>query len=91
MIYESIEFFINFDEIGIYDLPAMTTFITNVRSQLLHIYIGHSMSAACFYMMASERPEIARMVQMMIGFAPTVFKNHTQNPMQYLIPFKEFF
>ncbi|GAB1867622.1 Lipase [Camponotus japonicus] len=74
----------SFHEMGIYDLPAMITFITNMRSQPLHTYIGHSMGATSFFIMASERPKIAQMVQMMIGLAPAVFINHMKSPVQYL-------
>ncbi|EFN60337.1 Lipase 3 [Camponotus floridanus] len=81
----------SFNKMGIYDLPAMITFITNMRSQPLHTYIGHSMGITSFFIMASERPKIARMVQMMICFAPGVFLNHIQSPIQYLIPFKRNF
>ncbi|KAL6431801.1 hypothetical protein ACFW04_007357 [Cataglyphis niger] len=73
---------------GIYDLPAMITFITNMRSQSLHTYIGHSMGAASFFIMASERPEFTQKVQMMISLAPAAFVNHMQSPLQYLIPFR---
>jgi len=83
----SIEFLISFNELGIYDLPAMITFITNMRSQPLHTYIGHSMGTTTFYVMASERPEIARMVQMMISLAPTAFVSHMQSPIRFLVPF----
>ncbi|XP_025265048.1 lipase 3 isoform X2 [Camponotus floridanus] len=78
----------SFHEMGIYDLPAMITFITNMRSQPLHTYIGHSMGATSFFIMASERPKIARMVQMMVGLAPAVLVNHLQSPVQHLLPFK---
>lgn len=83
----SIEFFISLDEIGIYDLSAMITFITNMRSQPLHTCVGHSMGTTCFYIMASERPEIARMVKMMINFGPELFINHMQSPLRFLVPF----
>ncbi|CAL1684016.1 unnamed protein product [Lasius platythorax] len=72
---------------GIYDLPAMITFITNMRSQPLHTYIGHSMGTTTFYIMASERPEIARMVQMMINFAPVVFLSHMETPLRHVTSF----
>ncbi|GAB1860472.1 Lipase [Camponotus japonicus] len=78
------------NELGIYDLPAMITYITNMRSQPLHIYIGHSMGSTCFYIMATERPEIAQMVEMMISFASTVFLNHTTSPIQYLVYLKDY-
>ncbi|KAL6431842.1 hypothetical protein ACFW04_007361 [Cataglyphis niger] len=77
----------SFHEIGMYDLPAMITFITNMRSQPLHTYIGHSMGTTTFYIMASERPEIARMVEMMISFAPAVFISHMKSPFKYIYRF----
>ncbi|CAL1684027.1 unnamed protein product [Lasius platythorax] len=76
----------SFNELGIYDLPAMITFITNMRSQPLHTYIGHSMGTTSFYIMASERPEIARMVRMMISLAPAAFMNHLKSPIRYFVP-----
>ncbi|GAB1867621.1 Lipase [Camponotus japonicus] len=78
----------SFDEIGIYDVSAMITFITNMRSQPLHTCIGHSMGTTCFYIMASERPEIARMVKLMINFGPVVFLNHMQSPIRFLVPIR---
>ncbi|XP_072761544.1 lipase 3-like [Anoplolepis gracilipes] len=79
----------SYNEMGIYDIPAMITFITNMRSQPLHTYIGYSMGAGSFYIMASEHPEIAQMVEMMISLAPGVFLNHMQSFIQYLVPFKD--
>jgi len=83
-----IKFFISFDEIGIYDVSAMITFITNMRSQPLHTCVGHSMGTTCFYIMASERPEIPRMVKLMINFGPVVFLNHMQSPIRFLVPIR---
>lgn len=81
----TIEFSISFNEMGIHDLPAMITFITNKRSQLLDMYIGHSMGTTAFYIMASERPKIAQIVRKMISFAPIAFINHMKTPvMKYL-------
>ncbi|GAB1867625.1 Lipase [Camponotus japonicus] len=78
------------NELGIYDLPAMITYITNMRSQPLHTFIGHSMGATCSYIMATERPEIARMVKAMISLAPTVFVNYITSPLQYLVFLKDY-
>ncbi|XP_029167696.1 lipase 1-like [Nylanderia fulva] len=77
----------SYHEMGIYDLPAMITFITNMRSQSLHAYIGHSMGSTSFYVMASRRPEIAQMVQKMIGLGPAVFIDHIKGLLRYLAPF----
>ncbi|XP_029675083.1 lipase 3-like [Formica exsecta] len=81
----------SFNELGIYDLPAMITFITNTKSQPLHTYIGHSMGTTTFYVMASVHPEITRMVQIMISLAPTAFINHMKSPIRYLVPFWKMF
>ncbi|KAL6417511.1 hypothetical protein ACFW04_012681 [Cataglyphis niger] len=81
----------SFNELGIYDLPAMITFITKKRSQPLHTYIGHSMGTTTFYVMSSERPEITGMVKLMISLAPTAFINHMRSPIRYLIPFWKMF
>jgi len=72
---------------GIYDLPAMISYITNITSHPLHTYIGHSMGTTSFYIMAVEHPEIARMVQMMISLAPAVFMNHMKSPIRYFSRF----
>ncbi|XP_050454054.1 lipase 3-like isoform X3 [Cataglyphis hispanica] len=78
------------NELGIYDLPAMITFITNKRSQPLHMYIGHSMGSTCFFVMATERPEIVSMVKMMISFGPTVFMKYTTSPLRYISFLKDY-
>ncbi|KYM76202.1 Lysosomal acid lipase/cholesteryl ester hydrolase [Atta colombica] len=77
----------SFHEMGIYDLPAMISYITNITSHPLHTYIGHSMGTTSFYIMAVEHPEIARMVQMMISLAPAVFVNHMKSPIRYFSRF----
>ncbi|XP_029169361.1 lipase 3-like isoform X2 [Nylanderia fulva] len=77
----------SFHEMGIYDLPAMIKFITTMRMQPLHTYIGHSMGTTGFYIMASESSEIAEKVRMMISLAPAVFISHMKSPIKYLYPF----
>lgn len=72
---------------GIYDLPAMVSYITNVRFKLLHTYIGHSMGTTAFYVMAVECPQITRMVQEMISLAPVAFMQHIKSPIRYFAPF----
>jgi lysosomal acid lipase/cholesteryl ester hydrolase len=57
---------------GIYDVPAEIEYITSLKNDSL-IYIGHSMGTTIFYVMASERPDIASKVKAMFGFAPVAF------------------
>lgn len=72
---------------GIYDLPAMITYITNTTSQQLHAYIGHSMGTTVSYVMTSERPEIAEGVKLFISLAPVAFMKHVQSPLRLFVPF----
>jgi len=42
------------------------------------------MGTTGFYIMASERPEIAQMVQKMISLSPVAFTNHMESKIKYL-------
>jgi len=81
------EFFVSFHEMGVYDLPAMISYITNTTSHSLHTYIGHSMGTAASYVMATERPDIARMVRAIISLAPVAFLKHIKSPVRFFAPF----
>nr|XP_012231416.1 PREDICTED: lipase 3-like [Linepithema humile] len=77
----------SFDEMGTYDLPAMLSYITNLTSKPLHTYIGHSMGTTTFYVMAIKRPEIAKMVRVMISLAPAAFVGNMTGPLRLIAPF----
>ncbi|XP_018406518.1 PREDICTED: lipase 1-like [Cyphomyrmex costatus] len=77
----------SFHEMGIYDIPAMILYITKITSQPLHAYIGHSLGTTASYVMAAERPEIARMVRMIISFAPAAFLKHVTSPLTLVSSF----
>ncbi|XP_033306103.1 lipase 1-like [Bombus bifarius] len=73
-------------ESGIYDLPAMITYIVKLKENFLRAYIGFSMGTTCFYVMASERPQIARLLQSTYSLAPVVFMKHVKSPLRYIAP-----
>ncbi|KYM84892.1 Lipase 3 [Atta colombica] len=77
----------SFHELGVYDLPAMISYITNTTSQKLITYIGHSMGTTASYVMAAERPDIARMVQAIISLAPVAFVEYINSPIRHFAPF----
>ncbi|KAG5311345.1 LIP3 Lipase, partial [Pseudoatta argentina] len=77
----------SFHELGVYDLPAMISYITDKTSQKLHTYIGHSMGTTASYVMAAERPDIAQMAQAIISLAPVAFVEHIKSPIRYFAPF----
>ncbi|XP_067204979.1 gastric triacylglycerol lipase-like [Linepithema humile] len=76
----------SFDEMGIYDLPATILHIMSVTSQPLHTYVGYSMSTTSFYVMAIKRPEIAKMVKVMISLAPVAFTGNMTSPLRFFAP-----
>ncbi|KAI4494865.1 hypothetical protein M0804_001066 [Polistes exclamans] len=76
----------SFHELGIYDLPAMISYITNLKQSNL-TYIGHSMGTTSFYVMSIMRPDIASKVQMMFSFAPVAYMGHLNSPIDILAPF----
>ncbi|KAI4495300.1 hypothetical protein M0804_001501 [Polistes exclamans] len=73
-------------EMGIYDLPAMISYITNLKKSNL-TYIGHSMGTTAFYVMSTLRSDIASRVQMMFSLAPVAYMEHIKSPLRLLAPF----
>ncbi|KAG5327408.1 LIP3 Lipase, partial [Acromyrmex heyeri] len=79
----------SFHEIGIYDVPAMILYITKMTSQPLHAYIGHSLGSTASYVMATERPEITRMVRIIISLAPAAILKRVTTPLRLISIFLE--
>lgn len=73
-------------ESGIYDLPAMIKHIAQYKQQNLRAYIGFSMGTTCFYVMATERPEVTKYLQSVYNLAPVVYMKHVQSPLKYFAP-----
>lgn len=73
-------------EIGIYDLPAMISYITSIKQSNLS-YVGHSMGTTSFYVMSSMRPDIASSVKIMFSLAPVAYMSHLKSPVRLLAPF----
>ncbi|XP_017877436.1 lipase 3-like [Ceratina calcarata] len=67
-------------ESGIYDLPAMLTHIVETKQNLLRAYIGYSMGTTTFFVLSSERPQIARLVQSAYLLAPIAYMKYQQSP-----------
>lgn len=60
-------------EVGIYDLPANLDYITRATNTDSIHYIGHSMGTTTFFVMSSERPDMASKVRAMFALAPIAF------------------
>ncbi|XP_046748809.1 lipase 3-like [Diprion similis] len=74
-------------EMGIYDLPAIIEYITEYKKEKNILYVGHSMGTTMFYVMASERPDVARKVKAMFSLAPVAFLNHVKSPIRIVAPY----
>lgn len=72
---------------GIYDLPAIIDYIISYKNEETIFYVGHSMGTTMFYVMASERPDIARKIRAMFSLAPVAFLNHVKSPIRILAPY----
>ncbi|XP_033217874.1 lipase 3-like [Belonocnema kinseyi] len=75
----------SFHEVGLYDLPAMISYVTKKKNQSL-IYIGHSMGTTAFYVMATQRPDMNSNVRVMFSLAPVAFMRHIKSPIRILAP-----
>ncbi|KAF7402495.1 hypothetical protein HZH66_004762 [Vespula vulgaris] len=72
-------------EHGIYDIPAMISYITRLTKNNV-TYIGHSMGSTGFYIMSILRPNIASRVQLMFSLAPVAYMNHLNSPINIITP-----
>lgn len=71
-----------------YDLPAIFAYIARFNDEKL-IYIGHSMGTTIFFVMASQNPDAASMVEVMIALAPVGSVPHSTSPIMMLAPFAD--
>ena len=71
----------SWNEIGIYDIPAMIDHITAQTEQKKIFMISHSQGSTAFFVMASERPEYREKVIASFPMAPAVFMSRTKSPL----------
>lgn len=72
---------------GVKDLPAVLSYIGSTTGNDEEIvYIGHSMGTTMFFIMASELPDVAKRVKLMVGLAPVAYMTHIRSPIRYLAP-----
>lgn len=72
--------YFSWQEIGLYDLPAMIDYILYTTGQQQILYIGHSQGTTSFYVMTSERQEYNDKISAMFSLSPVCFMNHLPNP-----------
>ena len=69
--------FYSWNEMGMYDLPAIIDHITEQTKQKKIFMITHSQGCTVFFVMASERPEYQEKVIALSALAPGVFMSRS--------------
>lgn len=79
-------------EIGVYDIPAIMDFITNVTGEEKMYYIGHSQGTTAFFVMGSEKPEYHKRIRLMSALSPVAYlKNIPSLFIRFIATFSGFF
>ncbi|CAG7722282.1 unnamed protein product [Allacma fusca] len=76
----------SYDEMGLYDLPAVIDYVLNTTKQPDMYYIGHSMGAGMFFVCMSSYPEYNHKIRFMAAMGPAVYLNNMRGPARYLAP-----
>lgn len=69
------------EEIGIYDLPAMIDYALHVTNRDSLYYVGYSQGTTSFYVMNSLKPEYNKKIKMMFALAPVAFMANVRSPL----------
>ncbi|XP_011310501.1 lipase 1 [Fopius arisanus] len=75
-------------DMGIYDLPSMITYVTDIKKQPV-IYIGHSMGTTALFVMAAKCPDMHSKIRFMFGYAPVGFNSHWKTPLRDLASYSK--
>ncbi|XP_050516831.1 uncharacterized protein LOC114341129 [Diabrotica virgifera virgifera] len=79
----------SFHEIGIYDLPALTDYVTK-RTKSKVIFVGHSMGSTASYVYAIEKKTHAeRNLKGLVSLGPAAYMGHTQGFFKFIGPKNE--
>lgn len=70
----------SWEEIAVYDLPAMIDYILQATKQQSLYYVGHSQGTTVGYVMCSMRPEYNNKIKMMFSLAPVAWMGHIKSP-----------
>lgn len=79
--------FWNFDwnEIAIYDLPAMIDYILYTQNQTQLTYVGHSQGTTTYLVMSSLSPKMQNRIKSAHLLSPVAFMGMMESPVVYLL------
>ncbi|XP_047990367.1 lipase 1-like [Leguminivora glycinivorella] len=68
------------EEIGLYDLPAMIDYVLNATGSKNLYYVGHSQGTTSFLVMNSMKPEYNEKIKMMFSLSPVAWMRNMRSP-----------
>lgn len=77
----------SWNEMGMYDLPAVFDYALNVTGKPDLYYAGHSMGTTMFFVCMATRPEYNSKIRLMNALAPVSFTEHMISPIALISPF----
>ena len=75
----------SWNEMGIYDVPAMINHITAQTEQKNFFMITYSQSTTAFFVMASERPEYQEKMIASFALAPVAFSSRMEHSLSQVL------
>ena len=77
----------SFDEVGLYDIPAMIDLIKAKTEAKKIFYVGFSMGTTSFFAMANAKEEYLEDLALVSLMAPVAHVDHMISPLKYIAPF----
>lgn len=81
----------SYDQMALFDLPAMIEHVRNVTGQPTLGYVGFSQGTTIALSLLSLRPEYARILKPVALMAPVAFVANIKSPIRYLAPLEPVF
>ena len=75
------------DEMGLYDIPAVLDYVLAETKQPKLSYVGHSMGCAIFFVAMIKYPEMNDKIDVMMALAPAASLAHMKSPIRYVAPY----
>ncbi|XP_063622490.1 lipase 3-like [Cydia splendana] len=69
------------EEIGLYDVPAMIDHVLNMTGNEKLYFIGHSQGTTSFFVMNSMKPEYNDKINMMFSLSPVAWMRNIKSPL----------
>ncbi|XP_033110134.1 gastric triacylglycerol lipase-like isoform X2 [Anneissia japonica] len=74
----------SWDEMALYDLPAMVNFALNISNQQQLFYVGHSQGTLIAFAALSKNRDLNRKVKMFFALAPVTTVSNMSSPIRFI-------